>query len=164
MRVVRLGRGDSDRVLGAAELFDHPPDVRAVRAYLADRRNVLLLAYQGAVPIGFLRGTALLQLDSAQPQMFLYEIGVSRRFRRSGVGRALIHRLLTICRERGFEEVFVLTSPSNRAAVRLYRSTGGRTETTSDRMFVYDLAASASRPRRGSRRTTRRRSRRPVTR
>jgi ribosomal protein S18 acetylase RimI-like enzyme len=127
-------------VARATVLFDEAPDRAATRAYLADRRNVLFLAYSGDNPIGFLRGTTLRQLHTRRPQMFLYEIGVRSGFRRRGVGRCLIERLLAYCRARGFDEVFVLTSPSNRAAVGLYRATGAATETTADRMFVYRLA------------------------
>lgn len=71
--------------------------------------------------------------------MFLYEVGVEARYRHRGVGRALVEALLSLARRRGFEEVFVFTSPSNRAAVGLYLATGARTETTADRMYVYRL-------------------------
>lgn len=92
----------------------------------------------GGRPVGFVRGTALPQLDTAKLQMFLYEIALARPYRRRGVGHALVRRLLRDCWARGFAEVFVLTSPYNRPAVRLYRTDGGRTETRADRMFVFN--------------------------
>ncbi|NNN18097.1 MAG: GNAT family N-acetyltransferase [Thermoplasmata archaeon] len=46
---------------------------------------------------------------------------------RRGVADELIRWLLNYCRERGFEEVFVLTDPANEAAVTLYQSTGAVT-------------------------------------
>ena len=128
-------------------LFDRPPATAALRSYLADPRNLFLMATIGGVGAGFLRGTMLRQLHTRRPQMFLYEIGVVRQFRRQGVGRALLHWLLRYCREHRYDEVFVLTQPSNRAAVRLYRNTGAVTETPGDRMFVYPLGR--SRPRSG---------------
>lgn len=130
----------------AKHLLDEPANRAALKAYLLDRRNIFLLACMDGTAVGFLRATSLGQLHTHRPQMFLYEVGVARRFRRQGVGRALIERLLDYCRRHRFDEVFVFTDPANRAAVSLYRGTGAVTETPQDRMFVYRLA---KRPRLG---------------
>lgn len=127
-------------VVRADHLFDHGrPDPVAVRSYLADLRNVLLFAFEGSEALGYLRATELEQLTTRRKQMFLYEIAVGAASRRHGVGKALVNSLLNDCRERGFEEAFVLTDPANVAAVALYRSTGAITETPADRMYVYPL-------------------------
>jgi ribosomal protein S18 acetylase RimI-like enzyme len=138
-KITQLGATDGAAVIGAADLFDEPPNPAAVTDYLRDERNVFLLASEGARAVGFLRGTGLVQLKNERKQMFLYEIAVAEEFRRRGIGRQLIERLLEYCRLRGFEEVFVFTDPGNEAAVQMYRSTGGATETPADRMFVYRL-------------------------
>jgi ribosomal protein S18 acetylase RimI-like enzyme len=151
MRVVRLRPGQERRLLDAASLYDDPPDILACRAYLADPANIFFLAEHEGSAVGFLRGTALRQLHTRKLQMFLYEIAVAEGFRRRGVGRALVRALLDSCRSKRFEEVFVFTSPSNRPAVGLYRSTGGVTETDADRMYVYRLAPPRSKGRRGNR-------------
>jgi aminoglycoside 3-N-acetyltransferase I len=140
MQVLRLGAKDASTVLRAAPLFDEPPDPAAAEEYLRDDRNVFLLAVEGEAAVGFLRGTELRQLKSGRKQMFLYEVAVAAGSRRRGVGRELIRALIRICREGGFEEIFVFTDdPHNAAAERLYRSTGGVTETVGDRMYVYPL-------------------------
>jgi len=139
VRIRRLLPGDEEEILRAGRLFDAPPRAEAVRAYLADELNVFLLADEGGTATGFLRGTELGQLTSDRHQMFLYEIGVDAAFRRRGIGRALVLRLLSHCRDRRIEEVFVFTYPANTAAVGLYRSTGAATETPADRMYVYTL-------------------------
>jgi ribosomal-protein-alanine N-acetyltransferase len=139
MNIERLSPGEDGEVLRAAQLLDEAPDPAAVRAYLADPRNIFLLAYENGTPVGFLRGTELGQLKSERKQMFLYEIEVTKEFRRRGVGAELIRWLVRYCRERGFEEIFVFTDPSNQPAVGLYTSTGAVTETPADRMFVYQL-------------------------
>lgn len=140
-RVTRLRPKDASRIVRAPNLWDEKPDLQATREYLRDARNVFLLAVEGPTPVGFLRATSLRQIKSRYPQMFLYEIGVTHGHRRRGVGRALVRWLLDYCRKNDFEEIFVLTSPGNRAAVRLYRATGALTETEADRMFVYRLGA-----------------------
>jgi aminoglycoside 3-N-acetyltransferase I len=148
LRLRRLSPADAGRFAQTAgPLLDRPADVRAFRQYLADARNVFFVAEMHGVPIGFLRGTTLGQIHTPHPQMFLYEVAVREGYRRRGVGTELVRALLRHCRIRNVDEVFVLTDPANRAAVRLYRATGGRTETAGDRMFVYRLRPK-SRPRR----------------
>jgi ribosomal protein S18 acetylase RimI-like enzyme len=138
VRVTRMRRADAARVARVAELlFDHSADVVALRRYLSEPRNIFLLASVHGEVAGFLRGTALGQIHTRRRQMFLHEVAVARRFRRRGVGKLLVHHLLDHCRAHHFEEAFVFTDPRNRAAVRLYRSTGAVTETPRDRMFVY---------------------------
>jgi ribosomal protein S18 acetylase RimI-like enzyme len=141
MIVRRLSPDEAGEVVRTTLLQDEAPDPRAAAAYLQDSRNVFLVAYEGSEAIGYLRGTELRQLKSAAKQMFLYEIAVDPKFRRKGAGRGLIEFLLGYCRDREFEEVFVFTDPGNTAAVGLYRSTGGVTETSADRMYVYPLGA-----------------------
>lgn len=139
--------GEGPEVLRSGHLFGRgQPDLEAVQAYLADERNVLLIAFEGTKAVGFLRATELRQLTSRRKQMFLYEIGVGEGFRRRGIGTALVNTLLEDCRERGFAEVFVLTDPANAAAVALYRATGAVTETPADRMFVYPLHPGSNPP------------------
>ncbi len=141
LRVERLTVGEEGEVLGAQHLFDDRVDPAAVRTYLAEPRNVFLMAYEGTRPVGFLRGTELDQLATPRRQMFLYEIAVDEVHRRKGVGTALIEVLLHHCRSHGLSEVFVFTDdPANVAAEGLYRSTGGVTETVGERMYVYRLA------------------------
>ena len=135
-----MRRARAGTVVAARELFDRPLDLRATRRYLAEERNLFLLATEAGRPIGFLRGTLLRQLRTRRAQFFLYEIGVAPRARRRGVATALVRRMLGYARRRGCAEAFVLTSPTNRAATALYRSTGGRTETDGDRMYVYRLS------------------------
>jgi aminoglycoside 3-N-acetyltransferase I len=140
LRIDRLEPGREAEVLRAAQLFDAPPDPGAVRRYLAEARNVFLMAYEGPRPVGFLRGTELDQIETPRRQMLLYEIAVDGPRRRRGIGTALITRLRELCVARGLQEIFVFTDdPANVAAERLYRSTGAVTETVGDRMYVYRL-------------------------
>jgi aminoglycoside 6'-N-acetyltransferase I len=140
MRVKWIRPGDEQRVLDAAHLFDRPPTLESTREYLAHDRNYLLLAYldDGAVA-GFVRGTELQRLDGPERQMLLYEIGTAPEYQRRGVGKALIQELERICRDAGLAEMFVFTNRSNTAAMRLYESTGGHTESDDEQMFVWTL-------------------------
>jgi [ribosomal protein S18]-alanine N-acetyltransferase len=133
----RLRAGEGEQLMRAGHLFDGPLDRRAVNRYLREPANHVWLAYRAGRPVGFLRGTELLQVEHRRKQFFLYEVAVDPAYRRTGVGRSLVRAMLAHARRRGLAEAFVFTSPNNRAAVRLYTSTGGVTETDADRMFVY---------------------------
>ena len=109
MRVRRLGPGTELDVLRGAHLLQETPELSAARAFLADERNVLLAAYEGSETVGLLRGTELTQLRSKRKQMFIHEIAVDERFRRRGVGKALVTSLLRECRELGLRKY---SSPS----------------------------------------------------
>ena len=148
VRITRMRRRDSRRVVAARELFGVQLDLDATRRYLSDHRNLFLLASDGPTPVGFLRGTLLRQMRTVRPQFFLYEIGVVPSARRQGVGKALVERMLSFARRARCDEAFVLTSNTNHAAAALYRSTGGRTETPGDRMYVYPLSRRSRAPRR----------------
>ena len=118
----------ADRVAEAAALFDHPIDVRATAAFLADDRHHLLLGYVDGRPAGFVTAIELLHPDKPRPEMFLYELGVEPEFRRRGVATALMQRLVQLCHERGCGEMFVLTDDENVAAHATYRRAGGKPE------------------------------------
>ena len=114
-----------EAVGAASALFDHPLDLPATEAFLADDRHHLLIGYIGLRPAGFATAVELLHPDKRQPEMFLYELGVGEEFRRRGVATALMTRLVALCRERGCGEMFVLSDADNVAAAATYRGAGG---------------------------------------
>lgn len=129
-------------VADAAVLFDHPIDLAATEAFLADARNHLLIGYVEGVPAGFVTAVELLHPDKPRPEMFLYELGVEPEFRRRGVATALMQRLVELCHERRCGEMFVLTDDDNQAARATYRRVGGEPEPAGI-MFHWDWRADA---------------------
>ena len=107
------------------------------RRFFQDRNNIMLAAYVGKDLAGYAWAFVLRHPDRRRPAMFLYSLEVIRPFRRKGVGKALIRKLKERARRRRCFEIFVLTEQSNRAAMALYRTTGGRREHRDDVMFVY---------------------------
>lgn len=136
--VVRALSVDDEGLLrDVADLFDHPLDPAAARAYLADERHHLLVAFVDDRPVGFVTAVELLHPDKPRPEMFLYELGVAEELRRRGVGTALVAALVDLCHRRGCGELFVLTEPSNEAAVALYAKARGTREPDAV-MFTWD--------------------------
>ena len=128
IRVEVMRPGAEHSVLKAAHLFDHQVHESAVRAFLADDRHHLLIAYVEGRPAGFVSAVELLHPDKMKPETFLYELGVDPEFRRIGVATKLVSELIRLCRDRGCGEMFVLTDEANDAAMATYRKAGGRRE------------------------------------
>jgi ribosomal protein S18 acetylase RimI-like enzyme len=137
MRIERLGPDEVDRVADAEALFDDAIDAGTTRAFLADERHHLLIAYEDGSPAGFVSGVELLHPDKSGPEMFLYELGVDEAFRGRGIGRALVEALTALAWERGCYAMWVLTDEDNAAAMATYRAAGGHREPESV-MFVWD--------------------------
>jgi ribosomal protein S18 acetylase RimI-like enzyme len=129
----------AEQAMEAAALFDHPVDLRATSAFLADERHHLLSCYLGDQPAGFITAVELLHPDKPRPEMFLYELGVAAEYRRMGVASTLMQRLIELCNARGCGELFVLTEDANAAAIATYRRAGGK-PASAGVMFQWDLA------------------------
>ncbi|MBN2073503.1 MAG: GNAT family N-acetyltransferase [Actinobacteria bacterium] len=55
---------------------------------------------------------------------FIHSFYVDKGFRRKGIGKLLLEKMLEILQSCGFESVELTVDPSNTAAVRLYSSSG----------------------------------------
>jgi ribosomal protein S18 acetylase RimI-like enzyme len=138
MEIWRLAPGDEELVRAADALFDDPSDPAAVRAFLANPQNTLLIAYVEEKPAGFISGHELQRLDSTRPMIFLYEVGVAEAFRGRGIGTALVRALAGRAEEGGAGEMFVLTNEANEPAMRMYAAAGGvRNEDRDIAMFEW---------------------------
>ncbi|ROP38692.1 GNAT family N-acetyltransferase [Saccharothrix texasensis] len=113
----------SAAVMAAGHLFDDVPREDATRAFLADERHHLLIAYVDDEPAGFVSGVETIHPDKGV-EMFLYELGVDEAHQRRGIASALIDRLIGVARERGCTGVWTGTEKDNAAALATYRRAG----------------------------------------
>jgi ribosomal protein S18 acetylase RimI-like enzyme len=113
-------------IQAAGHLFDDPVDVGATRAFLASDANLLLIAYAGGAPAGFVSGTTVTHPDKARPELFLNELGVDEAFRGRGIGRALVAELWRLAQDGRCRGMWVLTDDDNAAANKVYAAAGGR--------------------------------------
>ena len=118
-----LEPGESDAVLAAAHLFDHPPTREWTKDFLSRAGHHLCVAYVDGQAAGFVTGVEMVHPDKGL-EMFLYELGVDEAFRGRGVGRALVTALAQRAREAGCYGMWVLTDPENDAGRRTYESAG----------------------------------------
>lgn len=96
-----------------------------MREVLADPAHVLLIAFDGDKPVGFLIGHEMPRFDREQPMFCLYEVGVSEDAQRRGHGGRLVRAFLDICIARRAMKAWVLTNRGNLPAMQLYPTCGG---------------------------------------
>jgi ribosomal protein S18 acetylase RimI-like enzyme len=124
-------------------LFDEGTewDLQEGAKFLNDSNNALFVAFLENQAVGFLTANRLQRFDKRGAEVLLYEIGVREDARQKGIGKALIGEVKLWAKETGADEVWVLTNRSNTAAVALYQSMGGKTEsvTPDEVMFVFKL-------------------------
>jgi ribosomal protein S18 acetylase RimI-like enzyme len=96
---------------------------------LADPRTLMLVAFDGERPVGFVLAHELPRRHGDRAKLFVYEVDVAESHQRRGIAKALLARLAELARERGIRVGFVLTDPGNGPANALYRSAGGATDT-----------------------------------
>jgi ribosomal protein S18 acetylase RimI-like enzyme len=119
-----LAPGDEDVVRELAT-YDGPGDPEAL---LADPRTLMLVAFDGERPVGFVLAHELPRRHGDRSNLFVYEVDVAESHQRRGIASALLTRLAELARERGIPTGFVLTEPDNGPANALYRSVGGATD------------------------------------
>jgi aminoglycoside 3-N-acetyltransferase I len=122
---MRLLAAGDESVVRELATYDGPGDPEAL---LADPRTLMLVAFDGARPVGFVLAHELPRRHGVRAKLFVYEMDVAETHRRRGIGSALLGRLADLARERGIPAGFVLTEPDNGPANALYRSAGGSTD------------------------------------
>jgi ribosomal protein S18 acetylase RimI-like enzyme len=122
---VEIGRAnDIDSIRKANHLFDREVNLTAAERFLSSEGHHLLLAYESASPVGFVTGVEMTHPDKGT-EMFLYELGVTEKHRRKGIGTALVRSLRDLAKERSCYDMWVLTDQTNTAALAAYSNAGG---------------------------------------
>jgi ribosomal protein S18 acetylase RimI-like enzyme len=128
MDIRRLGPRDVSLLQSASHLFDDPPQEQTSQRFLSSADHHLLVALDGADPVGFVSGVEVTHPDKGT-EMFLYELAVGEPFRRRGIGRQLVAALAELARSRGCYGMWVLTDADNVAAVATYTAAGAQPPT-----------------------------------
>ncbi len=61
---------------------------------------------------------------------YVYDIFVEEEFRGKGIGRILMEKAESFCRERGYSRILLMVSVSNQVAISLYDKMGFKAEQT----------------------------------
>ena len=122
----------------APEVFDHDVQPDWCEDFLADPRHHLVVAQVDDVVVGMASAVDYIHPDKA-PQLFVNEVGVSPEYRRQGIGRRLMERLVELATELGCTEAWVLTDRENEAACRMYENAGADTPPDDSIMYTFRL-------------------------
>ena len=123
----------------APGVFDHDVDPALSAEFLRDPRHHLAVALEDGTVVGFASGVHYVHPDKPA-ELWINEVGVAPTHQRRGLGRQLLGALFARARELGCREAWVLTSPANGSAVRLYESAGGSDMADPPVMFPFRLA------------------------
>jgi ribosomal protein S18 acetylase RimI-like enzyme len=147
--VRRLGPGDetilahlakhNDRFGSLEERvsLDPLPEDEAV-AFLRDDRTATFVAFAGDEPVGFVYACEMYRRHTALRHLCIYEVGVSDRHRKQGIGPALLDAVGDHARAQGLERGFTITHTSNTAAMALFAEHGARRTADDDAVFAFD--------------------------
>lgn len=124
----------------APGVFDQDVEPALAREFLQDARHHLAVALEDGVVVGFASGVHYIHPDKPA-ELWINEVGVSPAHRRQGLGHRLLETMFRHGATLGCREAWVLTSPANLAAVRLYQAVGGRRLKDPPAMFTFKLPA-----------------------
>ena len=131
---IRLLVPGDEQLVRELATYDGPADPEVL---LADPRTLLLVAFDGERPVGFVLAHELPRRHGDRASLFVYEVDVAETHRRRGIASALLAHLAGLARERGIRVGFVLTEPDNEPANALYRSSGGTSQLDVEWTFAY---------------------------
>ena len=124
----------------ALGVFDHDVDPALTAEFLRDPRHHLAVALEAGTVVGFASAVHYVHPDKAA-ELWINEVGVAPSHQRQGLGRQLLRTLFAHGQLLGCREAWVLTSPANGAAIRLYEAVGGTDMADPPVMFTFRLNA-----------------------
>ena len=137
----RLAPGDEPRLQELCRRFKErvPSDEEAVAVLAREELPIWVAEIDGELA-GFAYAHILLRVDG-DTSVFLYELDVDERFRRRGLGRALVEEARELAERVGAKEMWVETSYDNEPARRTYSAAGGAAFAEAVLTFEWDFRA-----------------------
>jgi aminoglycoside 6'-N-acetyltransferase I len=142
---IRILGADDGAILTrvAAGTFDQDIDPALSAEFLRDPRHHLAVALDAGTVVGFASAVHYVHPDKPA-ELWINEVGVAPTHRRQGLAQRLLQALLDRGSALGCREAWVLTSPANQGAMRLYETVGGRRLSDPPAMFTFRLPGSAA--------------------
>jgi len=120
----------------ADDVFDNAIHPEWCTEFFADPRHHLVVALDGDLVVGMASGVHYVHPDKA-PELWINEVAVAPTHHNQGIGRRLVATLVAHGKAIGCHEAWVLTSPDNEPAKRMYRAAGAIPREELSVMFTY---------------------------
>jgi GNAT superfamily N-acetyltransferase len=134
-----LDAGDHALLMNVVpDVFDNDIDARLTAEFLADERHHIAAAIDDGRVVGFASGVHYIHPDKPA-EMWINEVGVADAYQGRGLAKAIMKTMLAHARALGCVNAWVLTERSNKAAMALYASAGGRESAPDEVMLTFDL-------------------------
>jgi ribosomal protein S18 acetylase RimI-like enzyme len=116
----RVGLDKEEWAKHMEELFKNLFAREAHRIFVAENEDHVFLGY---VWVG--EGSNMM---TGKRHGFIYDIFVEKEFRGKGIGRTLLEKAESFCREKGYPRILLMVSVNNEAAAKLYGKMGFKIE------------------------------------
>jgi ribosomal protein S18 acetylase RimI-like enzyme len=124
----------------APGVFDRPVNPRLAAEFLSDPRHHIAVVIDDRVVVGFASAVHYIHPDKP-PELWLNEVAVAPSHRRRGLAKLLLHSLFDLGLQLGCEQAWVLSDPTNDAALRLYASVANDPTPKRQMMFSFRLSS-----------------------
>jgi ribosomal protein S18 acetylase RimI-like enzyme len=104
------------------EMFEKLSKREGDRIYIVEDRNHVFLGY---LWVG--EGSNMM---TGLKHGYIYDVFVKEEFRCKGIGKKLLEKAESYCREKRYSRILLMVSVSNQAAVKLYGEMGFKAEQT----------------------------------
>lgn len=93
--------------------------------FLSYEKNHAYIALDNDSIAGFAFGY-ILETFYSEPMFYVHSIDVSDPYKRKGLGKSMMNKIMEDCKVQGIKECFLITNKSNIPAMNLYQSIGGK--------------------------------------
>lgn len=133
IEIIQVDASNSRVLANVADVFDEAIDFAFVETYLAAPNHILLVAMDGELVVGHIRGVIHVHPDRA-PELYIDNLGVDDAYQRRGIATDLLAALRKVAAANGATELWVATEADNEGALAFYRSVG----MTGDGMIYFE--------------------------
>lgn len=139
MEIRRLTIDDIGILRKAGKLFwEKIRDDQQLNRFLSYEKNYIYIALDNEKVVGFAFGY-ILDTFYSEPMFYLHSIDVADSYKRKGIGKSIMNKMMEDCKVQGIKECFLITNKSNIPAVNLYRSIGGKPLNDDDIVYGWDF-------------------------